>query len=121
MDNLVQKCANRVLKQQNNKDYIAKSIIKPTYGFEYEKHFKKMLISVVGLMTIEKVEAKVDPVKYARLKSALGNLKIARDKEAHTHLKGVTRTVDSPSVTLSNFIHVYEGLKDFEDNLKELT
>lgn len=121
MDNLVQKCANRVLKQQNNKDYIAKNIIKPTYGFEYEKHFKKMLISVVGLMTIEKVEAKVDPVKYTRLKSALGNLKIARDKEAHTHLKGVTRTVDSPSVTLNNFIHVYEGLKDFEENLKQLT
>lgn len=121
MDNLVQKCANRVLKEQSNKDYVAKSIIKPTYGFEYEKHFKKMLISVVGLMTIERVEAKVDPVKYTLLKSALGNLKVARDKEAHTHLKGVTRTVDAPSVTLNYFIQVYEGLKDFEYNLKQFT
>lgn len=118
MDDVVQKCANRVLKNRRNKNYITNKVIKPTYGFEYERHFKKMLISVVGLMSIEKVEAKVDPQKYARFTSALGSLKAARNREAHTHLKGVMRTVDAPSVTLQYFINVYEGLIDLESQLK---
>lgn len=120
MDDVVQRCANRVLKVRANKTYITNNVIKPTYGFEYEKHFKKMLISVVGLMSVEKVEAKVDRQKYERFKSALGSLKVARNREAHTHLKGVMRTVDAPSVTLNHFNHVYEGLVDFENQLKAM-
>jgi len=120
MDDIVQKCANRVLKIRANKLFIKNKVIKPTYGFEYEKHFKKMLISVIGLMYTEKIESKVDPLKYARLTSALGSLKTARNSEAHTHLKGVTRSVDAPSVTMRNFKYVYEGLKDYENKLKDL-
>jgi len=120
MDDIVQMCANRVLKQRQNKSYITKKVIKPTYGFEYDRHFKKMLIHVVGLMSIERVENKVDQLKYARLTSALGSLKEVRNKEAHTHLKGVTRRVDAPSVTLQYFTYVYEGLKEIEDVLKSL-
>lgn len=120
MDDIVQKCANRVLKIRSNRVHIAKKVIKPTYGFEYERHFKKMLINVVGLMSIEVIETKVDPTKYARLTSTLGNLKAARDRQAHTHLKGATRTVDAPSVTLRYFLYVYEGLVDFDNNLRAM-
>ncbi|WP_279463930.1 hypothetical protein [Aeromonas veronii] len=120
MDDIVQKCANRVLKEKTNRLYVEKQIIKPTYGFEYDKHFKKMLICVVGLIYIEKVESKVDQVKYTLLKSSLNNLKVARNREAHSHLKGITRTVDAPSVTLNNFNNVYDGLIDFEKNMKLL-
>ena len=120
MDDVVQKCANRVLREVRNRNYVAEKIVKPTYGFEYEKHFRKMLISVVGLLTIEKVEAKVDPVVYARFTSALGNLKVARNKEAHTHIKGVMRTIDAPSVTLRNFQYAYDGLKAFDSQLRAM-
>lgn len=120
MDDVVQKCANRVLKVRSNRNYIADKIIRPTYGFEYDKHFKKMLVNVVGLMSVEKVEAKVTPLLYARLTSALGSLKVARNKEAHTHLKGVTRTVDAPSITMMRFHHVYDGLKEIELLLKAI-
>jgi|SRR5690606_4633149 len=120
MDDVVQKCANRALKEANNRSYVTEKIIKPTYGFEYEKHFKKMLISVVGLVTIEKVESKVDPLVYARFISALGNLKVARNKEAHTHIKGVMRTIDAPSVTLRNFQYVHDGLKAFDSQLRTM-
>ncbi|MGI2170602.1 hypothetical protein ACROAE_10440 [Shewanella sp. MF05960] len=121
MDDIVQKCANRSLKSQANKNYIATQIIKPTYGFEYKKHFMKMLTYVVGLINIEKLEDKLDPLKKARLESALGTLKSARNREAHTHLKGVTRQVDAPSITINLFNHVFDGLKDIELHLKELS
>jgi hypothetical protein len=121
MDDIVQKCANRLLQVQAKKNYIADQIIGQTYGFEYKKHFMKMLSFVVGLINIEKLEAKLDPLKNARLVSALGTLKVARNREAHTHLKGVTRQVDSPSITINLFNHVFNGLKDIELNLKELS
>lgn len=120
MDDIVEKCAHRVLKKSSNKTYVAKNIIRPTYGFEYEKHFRKMLMSVIGLKLIEKLENKVDAVKHTIFTAELNNLKAARNKEAHTHLKGVTRTVDAPSVTITRFHSVYEGLKDIENTLKRL-
>ena len=121
MDDIVQRCANRLLNKQASKNYIANQIIKPTYGFEYKKHFMKMLSYVVGLINIEKLEDKQDPLKRARLESALGTLKGARNREAHTHLKGTTRLVDAPSITINLFNHVFDGLKDIELNLKELS
>ena len=93
MDDIVQMCANRLLKLQASKNHIANQIVKPTYGFEYKKHFMKMLSHVIGLINIEKLEKKLDPLKKARLESALGVLRAARNREAHTHLKGVTRQV----------------------------
>jgi cystathionine beta-lyase family protein involved in aluminum resistance len=119
MDDIIKKCANRVLKVEKNKKYVA-DIIKKTNGFGYDEHFRRMLISVVGLVSIEKIEKKVDPSKYCQFTAALNNLKSARNREAHTHLKGTTRIVDSPSLTIGNFQHVYEGLKEFETKLKEL-
>jgi len=121
MDDIVQKSANRLLRSQASKNYITNTIINPTYGFEYKKHFMKMLSYVVGLINVEKLEDKLDPLKKARLESALGTLKVARNREAHTHLKGVTRQVDAPSITISLFNHVFDGLKDIELNLKELS
>lgn len=120
MDNIVEMCANRELKSQANKNYITRNIIKPTYGFEYKRHFIKMLSYVIGFINIEKLDNKLDLTKKARLESALGTLKEARNREAHTHLKGVTRQVDSPSITISLFNHVFEGLKDIEIGLKGL-
>lgn len=120
MDDIVQKCANRLLKNQASKNHIANQIVKQNYGFEYKKHFLKMLSYVIGYVNVEKLEIKLDPLKKARLESALGSLKGVRDREAHTHLKGVTRLVDSPSVTISLFNHVFDGLKDIELNLKEI-
>lgn len=119
MDDIVKKCAGRVLKVEKNKKYVA-DIIKKTSGFGYDEHFRKMLISVVGLILMEKIEKRVDLSKYDPFIAALNNLKSARNREAHTHLKGVTRSVDSPSLTRRNFEYVYEGLKEFEIKLKEL-
>jgi hypothetical protein len=88
--------------------------VEQTYGFDYNKHFRLMLIRLIGLISVERIEGSVDPAKHVSFKSTLGTLKVLRDSVAHTHLKGVTRTLDAPSVTIRGFQRVYEGLLDLD-------
>ena len=118
MDDIVLRCANRNLKVRKNRDFVKDPIIERVYGFEYHKHFRAMLIRVVGLITLEKVEKRVDQTKFHLMKTSLGHLKDPRNLQAHTHLKGTTRRLDAPSVTISKFNEVYEGLKNFETELR---
>ncbi len=117
MDTIVESMASRTLKQSSNRKLV-KELIKKNYGFEYDAHFRKMLIHVIGLINVERLEVSIDQAKYFKLKAALGNLKTARNKEAHTHLKGVARSIDAPSVTKYHFFDVYDGLKNIEQQLK---
>ena len=114
MDDIVKRCANRNLRNSANKTYIEKDIIKRTYGFEYDKHFRKMLIQVIGLKHVERIENRSDSVKLQRLQSALSALKGSRDSLAHTYVKGTAITLDAPSVTKARFTNVYEGLIELE-------
>ncbi|HDZ9227140.1 TPA: hypothetical protein RUZ93_003490 [Vibrio cholerae] len=120
MDDIAIRCANRILNEVPNKVFVMKSVVKPIYGFEYQGHFRKMLMQIIGLVNIEKLERSVDPNKYTQLISTLGMLKVSRNNEAHTHIKGVARTIDAPSLTLHRFYLVYEGLKNFEVELKAM-
>ena len=79
-----------------------------------------MLSQVIGLTGVEKLEKKVDPTKFQILCSVLVTLKSSRDLEAHTHIKGVTRRLNAPSITIVQFNQVYDGLKDIEEKLKKL-
>ena len=114
MDDIVLRCGRRYIKLGPNKNALENMIVKHTYGFDYEKHFKKMLIQTIGLINVQKLEKQVDKTKQARLKSTLSTLKRMRDAEAHTHIKGVTRQINSPSVTLSQFPAIYEGLIEYD-------
>lgn len=73
----------------------------------------------MGTITIERIELKLDPKKFLPLKAELRTLKKIRDSEAHTHIKGVTKTLDAPSVTKKRFFIIYDGLKDIEDNVNK--
>ena len=101
-------------------NYLKKTVVKKNYGFEYDNNFRKMLIGLIGLINVEKLEKKVDPVKFSQLKSILNSLKEQRNAQAHTHIKGVMQTIDAPSVTQNNFEKVYAGLKDVEKQLKKM-
>jgi hypothetical protein len=118
MDALVLRCGKRHLKASKNLVYCQDDIIGPTYGFDYHKHFRFMLVKLVGLIGVERLEGRVDQAKHAVLKSSLGSLKVVRDSVAHTHLKGATRTLDAPSVALRHFQSVYEGLLDIDQTLR---
>lgn len=76
MDDIVLRCAKRCLKSPANQKFIKDVIIKPNYNFQYEA-FRKMLMIVIGLATLEKIEKKLEKtVKFSALKGYLGNLKI---------------------------------------------
>ena len=118
MDELIHRCSRRNLKIQQNRDYCLNEIVKPTYGFDYHKHFRAMLIRLLGLICLEEIESKLDQAKLVTLKSTLGNLRVVRDSVAHTHLKGVTRTLDAPSLTIRSFQRVYDGLLDLDQTMR---
>ena len=114
MDDILLRCATRCLGDPQNLAYAQKQIIKRTHGFEYDKHFREMLIRLIGLAGVERLEQSVDSAKQTRMKATLGILTTARNTEAHTHLKGTTRVINAPSTTRTHFNDIYEGLIDYE-------
>ena len=117
MDDVVRRCAQKRLKVIANRKFVEETVIKKTYAFEYAR-FRLMIIHVVGLINVERIEKKIDPRTMSQFDATLKALKKARDAEAHTHLKGVTRIVNAPSFTIAQFSDVYEGLRCMEQLLK---
>jgi hypothetical protein len=120
MDTIVRTCAHRTIKDINARKEIEKVVIDKTWGFDYEKYFRKMLIQVIGWRVVLELERKVDPAKFQNLKATLSTLNIYRNTEAHTHIRGITKRLDAPSVTKANFILVYDGLMDIDHKLRTL-
>ena len=120
MDDIVRRHAKRILKQQQNLEYIEKEVIKKTAGFEYEFHFRRMLIAVIGLKGMECLEKVVDPNYFGPMVGVLKSLKRYRNIEAHEYIKGTTRNIDAPSVTRQNFSIIYKGLKNIETELRRM-
>ncbi len=116
MDQMVLDCAKRTLKIQANIDFVKERIIKPTFGFEYDKHFRDMLIQVVGVLNTEKIETNFDETKLHLFKSSLGTLKESRDNLAHKYIDTTTR-IDAPSATIKHFKHVADGLESVDTYL----
>ena len=114
MDDVILRCARRHLKNSANVKYVSKEIVQRTYGFDYERHFRSMLIQLLGLINVEKIEKSVDQRKQIQLKATLKALKTVRDSEAHTHIKGVTRSINAPSATLNQFPALYNGLMEYD-------
>ena len=117
MDDIILRCAKAHLKLTDNIRYIEKDVVKRTYAFEYAA-FRSMLIRLIGLVNVERLEEKMDPLIKTRLDSTHAALKGARDSEAHTHIKGVARVINAPSATFAQFQDVYAGLKEIESLVK---
>lgn len=126
MDQLVRDCANRCGLKPQHRSFI-ESVISRTYGFDYEKHFRQMMLHVVGLHVWHRLEAHLDQTKPAVLPSLIGSLaalKPMRDKSAHTHLvrttPGATSAVNAPSFVIGEFQKISTGLQDVEGTLQFL-
>ena len=121
VDNIVQMHANRKLKNRSNKKYVEDKIIKPIYGFQYNQHIRPMLIAVVGIITIERIETKLERGgKITLLKQHLGNLKQSRNSAAHTHITGTPNAYDAPSVIKSQFNIIKSVLKEIDNELRAI-
>lgn len=108
-----------LLEESNIED--VKNMVKRNPSFDYKK-FRELLIHVVGIISVERLEAKLKQKQdiLQRIKSELGTLQKKRNDLAHTHLKEITPRYDSPSVTYDNFLKIYDLLQKIESALNAL-
>jgi len=120
MDDIVLSCANRHLTDPTNINYTRDTIVQRTTSFEYDKHFRFMLMRTLGIIGLEKLEIRYDTTKFNHMKASLRILKRRRDEQAHTHIKGTIMTIDAPSVIIRHFQNVYNGLKHIESLVRRI-
>ena len=120
MDNIVLSLAKQLIRNPDHLIYFEKEVVGKVYGFEYEKHFRRMVIALIGLHGVETMEKNVNPRVFAPMCASLNALKPNRDKLAHTYIKGATTHLDGPSVILGRLHTVHAGLVDIEQVLKAI-
>jgi hypothetical protein len=118
MDDIIERCAIRHLSVEKNRKFCEEKIVGLTWGFEYEKHFRSMLMRLIGLINVERIERSMDGAVHSAFLASLGSIRNARDSEAHTYLKGVTRAIDAPSVTLVHYSRIERGLSQIDDAIR---
>ena len=120
MDAIVLDVSQRILTSQAHRVFIEKEIVKKTYGFEYEAHFRKMLMCIIGLKGVQELEANVNRAVFDPMCATLKAIKPNRNSHSHTYLKA-TMAIDAPSVTIKHCQIIYAGLKDIDNVLQNLT
>jgi hypothetical protein len=76
----------------NDPNWVSGNIISPTYGFNYTKHFRPMLVRVAGEIYARRIEAELErrsPGDLDRLRNLLVQLWDLRCKMAHLHVGAV--------------------------------
>ena len=119
VDDIIIRHANRNLKVESNREYCSKKIVKPTYGFQYTRNIRPMLISLIGLVEVENLERKLERTgSISQLAGCLANIKVSRNIAAHTHLKGVTMRFNAPSRTIGDFNQISALLEQIDNELR---
>lgn len=97
------------------------SKISNTYGFEYDKHIRSLLVIIVGIKNLETIEKKLESQNgfKAKFKSIVNSLYSVRNSLSHTHLSSIRR-IDSPQITIKTMKDLYEILKKIEKMMKLL-
>lgn len=86
--------------------------INKTSGFQYKKHFRPLLVHVVGAIRCEVIQNILDSNgDLATLMSELENYVVHRNSAAHTHISRTLPQYPSPSVTIASLKVVYPILK----------
>ena len=86
MDDIVNKYTARKLKLPENVKYFKEEIVGRIYGFEYNSHFRKLMVGAVGIVRLEKIEKNIDASVLAPFKATLNTLRVRRDALAHHHI-----------------------------------
>lgn len=86
MDKVVIDCANRCNLSTRRLQSVQRDYVRRTHGFEYDRHFEKMLTAVVGFKVLEQAETQIGPTTLAPFTAAISSLVPLRHHYAHTHL-----------------------------------
>lgn len=119
MDDMIMRHCSRHIRLSANYKFVEKDVVQRTYGFDYDRHFRLMLIKLVGVVQTEMIEKRMHVSVQTRFKAELQSLKTIRDLLAHTYAKNPP-PIDAPSRTRARFVPVYEGLKAYDSALRSL-
>jgi len=126
MDHLVIDCSNRCQLSPSRLQSIQNDYVKKTYGFEYKRHFEKMLTAVVGFKVLEQVETQIGATTLTPFTASISSLVPLRNHYAHTHLdtaqpypQNVT-AIPSPSTLIQFVTQAESALISLENALIEL-
>lgn len=107
----------------NDPDWVKKTIISKTSGFQYENHWRPMLARLVGEVFARRVESQMEavfPGDLDRLKSLLGTLWKIRCDFAHADMTAhiaAQQTFQAPSWSLSQHKLVKALLSKYEQSM----
>lgn len=99
-----------------SREWVEHNTISKTYGFKYAEHFRPMLCDVLGGGCVERIEARLTPVKIDVLAAQLGSLWSVRSSLAHTHTAGMVsqQTINAPSWCINQHRVIDRQLAQFE-------
>ena len=117
MDDVIKAHAKRNHRDEFNIKNI-ENYVKKNSGFSYEKHFRILLIQLLGIVNLERFEKSLNIGIDIKFQSELNNLHKIRNCLAHTYIKGTTSQLDAPSITLARFEVIWTGLKEYEKRLR---
>ena len=111
-DDIINRSLKEKLHTRKFKRILEKQVIGKTYGFQYEDHFRPMLISAVGLQRAEEIEVSLDQLGLTdTLKSELSTMKVYRNQAAHTWIQNTTQSFPTPTNIIQKFDAVYPILR----------
>lgn len=116
IDEILENYVDSTLSVSRNIDLCKNNFIKNTYGFEYDKNLRSLLIKLVGVIGVEKIEdvLEFDGGTYTLIKAQLNNLVTLRNQAAHTTIAGVTHSYQSPHSIVTNLNNIYGHLTKLE-------
>ena len=107
-DKIAKRCIKSKLKTQTFNQIFDNSTIGGNHGFTYKKHFRKMMISTIGIVNTEKLVMDLTSSgELSVMESTLNILKLERDRAAHTTAAGTTVTYQAPSITKQQLTRLY--------------
>ena len=116
IDEILENCIDLKLNLPTNINLAKNTYVKNTYGFEYDRNLRPLLIKIIGLINIEHVEdlLEFDNGTFTLLKAQLNNLVSLRNQAAHTTIVGVTHTYQAPNSIITNLNNVHSYLTKLE-------
>ena len=116
MDRMVLDLSRNHLRRQENREIVRRRVDR-TSGFTYARHFRPLLTWVIGGVSIEQLEAKLDQRVFQSMQAELKLLAKVRNQLAHTLFAPYRPSLDSPSLVKDRFDRIYESLENVESTL----
>lgn len=118
IDEITKNYIDLKLSKTTNINLAKKQFVDNTYGFEYDKNLRPILIKLIGIVNVEPLEDLLDHNgDFTLLKSQLNSLISLRNPAAHTSIAGVTHTYQAPSTMLIYLNSIYDKLAKLEIGL----